>query len=293
MSSKLASDPAKHLESSVAKPPSDVSDEKYVNEKHAYTASIAPLRAPLEKKSHLPWWQRFRRTKFDLTTIATQESVCDDPVLAKYYQPHAELLIHHVLVGNIHRFDPSARWTWGKEKAVVRKVDWRISTSPPTCLSTSSDPFSDHNSKVAWIFIMFFRVLLGLLQGGLIPDVILYLSYFCTKYKLPIRLAIFWVSDHFCDIVSSFMATGLLKMRDVAGKEGWHWLFLVEGLFTLVIGLVTFFLLPALPTQTKTRYRPHGWFTERKEVIVVNRIIRDDPGKGGMHNRQALSPRML
>ena len=100
-------------------------------------------------------------------------------------------------------------------------------------------------------------------------------------------------------------------MRGVAGKEGWRWLFLVEGeylsalyrsprpilrnagIFTLVIGILTFFLLPASPTQTKKSYRPHGWFTDREEVIMVNRIIRDDPSKGGMHNRQALSLRML
>ena len=74
-------------------------------------------------------------------------------------------------------------------------------------------------------------VLTILFKGGFIPDVVLYLSYFYTKYELPLRLAIFWVSNHFCDIVSSFMATGLLKMRGVAGKEGWRWLFLVEGAF--------------------------------------------------------------
>jgi hypothetical protein len=46
---------------------------------------------------------------------------------------------------------------------------------------------------------------------------------------------VFWVSNHFCDIVSSFMATGLLKMRGVAGKEGWRWLFLIEGEYFFVL----------------------------------------------------------
>lgn len=47
------------------------------------------------------------------------------------------------------------------------------------------------------------------------------------------------------------------------------------------------------PTQTKSWYSPKGWFTEREEKILVNRILRDDPSKGDMHNRQAISFKML
>ena len=47
------------------------------------------------------------------------------------------------------------------------------------------------------------------------------------------------------------------------------------------------------PTQTKAWYRRRGWFNEREEKIMVNRILRDDPSKGDMHNREAISPKML
>lgn len=47
------------------------------------------------------------------------------------------------------------------------------------------------------------------------------------------------------------------------------------------------------PTQTKAWWRPKGWFSEREEKILVNRILRDDPSKGDMHNRQAITPKML
>jgi hypothetical protein len=58
-------------------------------------------------------------------------------------------------------------------------------------------------------------------------------------------------------------------------KSGWFH----RGLITLVIGIATFFNMPASPTQSKTWFRPKGWFTEREEVIMVNRILRDDPTK--------------
>lgn len=42
--------------------------------------------------------------------------------------------------------------------------------------------------------------------------------------------------------------------------------------------------------QTKNWMHPKGWFTEREEKIVVNRVLRDDPSKGTMHNRQGITP---
>jgi hypothetical protein len=74
------------------RPPSDVSDEKYYNdtEKHGHVQPILPLGAPIEDKRGLPFWERFKRVKYDNDAIATQESVYDDPVLSKYYAPRPE-----------------------------------------------------------------------------------------------------------------------------------------------------------------------------------------------------------
>jgi len=102
------------------------------------------------------------------------------------------------------------------------------------------------------------------MQGGFIPDVVLYLSYFYTKTELPIRLAFFWISNYSSDMVSAFVATGIFRLRGLNGKAGWRYLFLIEGMFTLLVGLLSFILMPPGPTQTKAWYRPKGWFTERQ-----------------------------
>lgn len=95
------------------------------------------------------------------------------------------------------------------------------------------------------------------------------------------------------DIVAPILAVGLLRLRGWHGKEGWRWLFLFEGLLTLVIGIWSWFMMAPSPTQTKSWWRPKGWFNEREETIMVNRILRDDPSKGDMHNRQAVDLKLL
>lgn len=138
------------------------------------------------------------------------------------------------------------------------------------------------------------RALLGLIEGGFIPDNILYLSYFYTGNELPIRLSWFWVSYQGTNIVSAFLAFGILRLRGLNGMEGWRWLFALEGTLTGLLGIIAYFYLPPSPTQTASRFRGKaGWFTEHEEKVLVNRILRDDPSKGDMHNRQAITPGLL
>jgi hypothetical protein len=76
--------------------------------------STLPLAAPEEPRS---WWQR--RPKQDGDAVATRRSVFDDPDMAKRYQPRSDW-------ENLHRFDPSERWTFNEERKVIRKIDKRI-----------------------------------------------------------------------------------------------------------------------------------------------------------------------
>jgi len=126
------------------------------------------------------------------------------------------------------------------------------------------------------------------------PLTITSLSYFYKSKELPIRLSFFWSSYIMTQIVSAFLALGLLKLRGYQGWEGWRWLFALEGILTAVIGVASWFYLPPSPTQTASYFRgKNGWFTKREETIMVNRILRDDPSKGDMHNRQGLTLKLL
>lgn len=134
------------------------------------------------------------------------------------------------------------------------------------------------------------RWLLGAAQGGFIPDMCLYLSYFYTAKELNARLSWFYTVLGMSQIIGSFLAVGFIELGGKNGHYGWQWLFALEGLISGIVGVLAFFLMPPSVTSTKGGVRGKaGWFTEREEYIAVNRVLRDDPTKGEMHNRQGVN----
>jgi hypothetical protein len=63
---------------------------------------------------------------------------------------------------------------------------------------------------------------------------------------MTIRLSAFWTVKYIADILSSFLAFFILRMRNVQGHSGWRWLFLFEGVLTLTIGIISFFRMPRI-----------------------------------------------
>ncbi|KAK5458230.1 hypothetical protein LTS15_004310 [Exophiala xenobiotica] len=226
-----------------------------------------------------------------------------------------------------HRFDPACQWDAAEEKRLVRKLDelnmntndfnsgqtiyltsFLAAELPGGLLSKKIGPdVMTPISICIWGTICacqcliksrtgFFitRALLGFSQGGFIPEMVLYLSYFFKSNELPIRLSVFWTAIPLTQIIGALLAAGFLKMRGLNDWSGWQWLFLIEGLMSIVIGLMTFLVMPPSITETHKIFRGRatwlhgktGWFTEREEKIGVNRILRDDPSKGDMNNRQ-------
>ncbi|KAL4931235.1 MFS general substrate transporter [Aspergillus undulatus] len=226
-----------------------------------------------------------------------------------------------------HRYDPKAEWTEQEKKKLVRKffalqldrgnISQALSDGMLDDLGLTTNQYNYgmmifylyflFAEMVTWSIIGIFqrlisgeksfyatRALLGLVEGGFIPDALLYLSYFYTNRELPMRVSLFYCASHFTFTVAAFSAFGILHMRSIGGWEGWRWLFALEGALTAVIGVVSLFYLPPSPTQTASWSRGlDGWFSETEEIIMVNRVLRDDPGKGGMHNRQGLTLKLL
>ncbi|KAF9562851.1 MFS general substrate transporter [Agrocybe pediades] len=124
------------------------------------------------------------------------------------------------------------------------------------------------------------RCFIAITEGGVIPTTLVYLGGFYKSTELATRLALFWGVQHVASAVSGLMASGLLKLRGVAGLEGWKWLFLIDGLITVAVAAGTWFYLPRDLTKTKGGLRGRkSWLTTRQTQIAITRVIRDDVSK--------------
>jgi ACS family tartrate transporter-like MFS transporter len=93
------------------------------------------------------------------------------------------------------------------------------------------------------------RFLLGLAEAGFFPGIILYISYWFPSNHRSVVTAMFMTAAPAAGLFGSPLSGALMELNGIMGLHGWQWLFLVEGIPALVLGLVTFWFLTDRPAD--------------------------------------------
>jgi MFS family permease len=108
------------------------------------------------------------------------------------------------------------------------------------------------------------RLLLGAAEAGFFPGVILYLTYwYPAEYRGRI-VAIFMVAIPVSSFIGSPISAALLQTDGWFGLHGWQWLFIMEGVPAVLLGIAALFVLPDGPGRANWLTQPQrDWLTER------------------------------
>jgi MFS transporter, ACS family, tartrate transporter len=113
------------------------------------------------------------------------------------------------------------------------------------------------------------RILLGLVEAGFFPGMILYMTYWFTKSYRARLVAMFMAANPIANIIGAPLSSVILGLNGVLGLAGWQWLFLLEGAPAVLLAFAVLKFLPDGP-------RDADWLTDAERKIIAARLASDD-----------------
>ncbi|KAI9685055.1 MAG: hypothetical protein M1822_005447 [Bathelium mastoideum] len=93
------------------------------------------------------------------------------------------------------------------------------------------------------------RFFIGVFEAGFTPGFLYLFSMYYTRYQLQKRLSLMFASGIIAGAFSGLLAYALVKMDGVGGYAGWRWIFIIEGLATIAVALVSKFVIVDWPNR--------------------------------------------
>ncbi|KAK3694422.1 major facilitator superfamily domain-containing protein [Podospora appendiculata] len=132
-----------------------------------------------------------------------------------------------------------------------------------------------------WSGLMAARWFLGLTEAGLFPGVNYYLSCWYKRSEFGVRAAIFFSAAALSGSFGGLLAAAIEMMDGIGGKPGWAWIFILEGLLTVVIGVVSFWMVHDFPDEAT--------FLSEDDRARVLRRLRLDQQSSAEHEEFKMS----
>ncbi len=117
----------------------------------------------------------------------------------------------------------------------------------------------------AYWHIYVLRLILGIMEAGFFPGIIFYFTLWFPAKERALVTSLFFVGANIGFIIGSPLASLIMVHVSWFGAAGWRWLFMIEGLLAVVIGIITWFYLTDKPKDAK-------WLTEKEKDWLTAKL---------------------
>src|SRR5271163_808459 len=125
------------------------------------------------------------------------------------------------------------------------------------------------------------RFLLGVAEAGFVPGMLLYLTFWFPSHERARAVAKFMTATSLAGVVGGPLSSALLRLNGVGGLKGWQWLFLLEGLPTVLLGFSVLFLLNDGPESAE-------WLSQNERAWLKSELKRDESLYGAAQHHHLL-----
>ncbi|EPQ27379.1 uncharacterized protein PFL1_04918 [Pseudozyma flocculosa PF-1] len=122
-----------------------------------------------------------------------------------------------------------------------------------------------------WKQLVVTRFFTGLLEAGFFPACVLLVSCFYVRRESQVRMSAFYLVSVGFSGFSNIIAYGISKMNGLGGLAGWRWIFIMEGLATIVLGVSAYWLIIDFPDRAVET----GFLKPEERDLILTRIQRD------------------
>ncbi len=123
------------------------------------------------------------------------------------------------------------------------------------------------------------RFLLGMAEAGFFPGVVFYLTQWFPPEQRCRSVSRFYVAIPISSAFMGSIAGALLNLNGRSGLAGWQWLFLIEALPAILLGVIYFLYLPNGPADA-------SWLTPPERSAILARI----PSPDATHHAESILP---
>jgi MFS transporter, ACS family, tartrate transporter len=123
------------------------------------------------------------------------------------------------------------------------------------------------------------RFLLGAAEAGFFPGIILYLTYWFRGRDRARMVALFSTAATLSGFINSPISGKLIQLDGFKGLAGWQWLFLIEGIPAVLVGILVLCVLPDGPRKAR-------WLSEEEKNRLAAELMKDEdlPGSSKTHH---------